>query len=450
MQILTDFFAIVWLTISTYLLDVLIYGGIIGALVLVFRKKRLDDHQENLKTYIKIKEAGLTEPASLHPVIDPNTCIGCGACVTACPEGNVLGLINDKAKLINPTHCIGHGACKEACPMNAITLVFGTEKRGVEIPLLNPDFETNVPNLYIAGELGGMGLIRNAVTQGRQAIGYIKDRIKQVNGPSIDVVIIGAGPAGFSATLGAKEAGMNYVTLEQDSLGGSVFNFPRGKLVMTQPAELPIVGKVKITSTRKEALLEFWNAVEKKTGIKIQYQERMENITPLPNGGHLVKTTRGEYETKTVLLAIGRRGTPRKLGVPGEQQPKVVYNLIDPEQYQGMHVLVVGGGNSALEAATSIAEQPDTTVTLSYRSGAFSRAAEENRNKVAAQEQQGRLRVLLNSNVKEIGEDNAIIEQQGEVFNIPNQAVIISAGGILPTPFLKKIGIQVETKHGEA
>ncbi|MDH5435466.1 MAG: NAD(P)-binding domain-containing protein [Gammaproteobacteria bacterium] len=451
MQIITDFLAIFWATISTYAVDVLIYGLPIAMGIYFFGYKRSKDSKANLQAYIGVKKAGLTEPASLHPVIDPNICIGCGACVTACPEGNVLGLIDERAKLINPTHCIGHGACKAACPMDAITLVFGTEKRGIEIPLLTPNFETNIPNLFIAGELGGMGLIRNAVTQGRQAMEYISKQISKIqsNAP-VDIVIIGAGPAGFSATLGAKEAGLNYVTIEQDSLGGSVFNFPRGKLVMTQPADLPIIGKVKIHETSKEALLEFWQAVEKKTGINIQYQERMENISPLPaNGGHLVKTTHGEYETKTVLLAIGRRGTPRKLGVPGEQQSKVVYNLIDPEQYQGMHVLVVGGGNSALEAATSIAEQPGTTVTLSYRSGSFSRAAEKNRDKVAAQEASGQLTVLLNSNVKEIREDSVLVEQQGEITEIPNEGVIISAGGILPTPFLKKIGIQVETKHGE-
>jgi len=331
--------------------------------------------------------------------------------------------------------------------MDAITLVFGTAKRGVEIPVLKPSFETNVPGIYIAGELGGMGLIRNAVEQGRQALDSIKTAIESVQGPPIDILIVGAGPAGFSATLGAHEAKLKYVTIEQDSLGGTVFNFPRGKLVMTQPADLPIVGKVKINETNKEALLGFWQAIEQKTGIKINYKERMEMITPEENG-LTVQTTHGKYHTKAVLLAIGRRGTPRKLGVPGEQQAKVVYNLIDPEQYQNMHVLVVGGGNSALEAATSIAQQPGTTVTLSYRSNAFSRAAEKNRILVSELEDAGRLTVMLKSNVKEIKEDTAVIEFAGKLSEIPNQAVIISAGGILPTPFLKKIGIQVETKHG--
>lgn len=448
MQFIFDLLNLLWISLVNNIVSILVFGIPLAIFTLIYVQKRAKESQKSLSTYINVKNAGLTEPASLHPLIDPNLCVGCASCITACPEGDILGLINNRAHLINPTHCIGHGACKASCPMDAITLVFGTTKRGIEIPVLKPDFETNVPGIYISGELGGMGLIRNAVEQGRQAMESIKSVIKEIQGPPVDVVIVGAGPSGFSATLGAHEANLNYKTVEQDSLGGTVFNFPRGKLVMTQPAELPIVGKVKINETNKEALLGFWRAIEERTGIQINYKERMEMITPNDKGGMIVKTTKGEYHTKTVLLAIGRRGTPRKLGVPGEEQPKVVYNLIDAEQYQGMHVLVVGGGNSALEAATSIAEQPGTTVTLSYRSAAFARAAEKNREKVAAMESDGRLKVLLKSNVKEIKPDSVTIDLGGEIIEIPNQGVIISAGGILPTPFLKQIGIEVETKHG--
>lgn len=412
----------------------------------VYKQKKSHKNQKILSDSVK---AGLTEPASLHPVFDERHCTGCGACVTACPEGNVIGLIRGKGKLINPTHCIGHGACKKACPFDAITLVFGTAARGVDIPNLKPNFETNVPGIFIAGELGGMGLIRNAIEQGRQAMDSIV-KLKGIGkGKDLDVVIVGAGPAGFAATLAAKEKKLRYLTLEQDSLGGTVFKFPRGKLVMTAPVNLPIIGKVKFRETKKETLLAFWQEVEKRTAIRINYREKLENVER-DGDGFMVTTTRGKHRTRAILLCIGRRGTPRKLGVPGEDQPKVVYNLIDPEQYRSQHVLVVGGGDAALEAATSIAEEPGTSVILSYRSDSFSRAKEKNRNKVSQAEAAGRLKVMLSSNVQEILGDKVRIEQNGKVQEFPNHGVIICAGGILPTPFLKQIGIQVETKFGTA
>jgi len=395
------------------------------------------------------QDAGLTEPASLHPLIDRDLCIACNACAKACPEGDVLAIIHDKVELINPTKCIGHGACAGACPVDAITLVFGTEKRGLDIPTVDPNFETNMPGIFIAGELGGMGLIRNAIEQGRQAMVAIKKKAAAAKGNAYDAVIIGAGPAGFSASLFALENKMRYVTLEQDSLGGTVSHYPRGKIVMTAPVQLSLVGKVRFRETTKEVLLSFWQKVEKDTGVKINYHERMESITQNGNG-YLVKTTKGSYQTSTVLLSIGRRGTPRKLNVPGEEQTKVVYRLIDPEQYRGQHVLVVGGGDSALEAAHSIADEPGTKVTLSYRSGAFSRAKVKNRDKVERYNNEGKLKVLMNSNVKEIQKDKVILDQKGQNIILPNDVVIISAGGIVPTGLLKSIGINVETKYGTA
>jgi len=408
-------------------------------------------HSENVASLEENKKSGLTEPASLHPTIDPVKCLGCASCVSACPEGDILGLIHGKAQLIHATHCIGHGACKDACPMDAITLVFGTEKRGVDIPEVKPNFETNLPGIFIAGELGGMGLIRNAVEQGRQALENIckVSGVGKTSGDRLDLVIVGAGPAGFSALLGVLENKLKYVTVEQETLGGTVSHFPRGKLVMTAPVQLPMVGKVKFTETTKEELLGFWQKVEKQTGLSIQYKERVEQISE-DGDGFRVKTNKKSYLTRTVLLAIGRRGTPRKLGVPGEEQSKVVYRLIDPEQYRGQRVLVVGGGDSALEAATSIAEQADTEVTISYRSEAFSRAKQKNRNKIEQAQADGRLTVLFKSNVKEVREHSVQLDHDGELIEIPNNGVIVSAGGVLPTPFLKDTGIKVDTKHGTA
>ena len=433
--------------LAMYLLPIV---GIFAWYVHTRRRKELS----SIRAAEEAIAASMTEPPSLHPVIDPTKCIGCRSCVAACPEQYahpVLGIIRGKARLVGPSNCIGHGACKAACPVDAIELVFGTEKRGVDIPLVKPDFETNIPGIFIAGELGGMGLIRNAVEQGRQALDSIK-KLQGLGKPNqLDVVIVGAGPAGIAASLGAMESKLRFVTLEQDSLGGTVAHFPRGKLVMTRPAILPIVGKMNFTETSKEKLLEYWQGVERQTGLNINYKERVTGITRRPDGlSFEVGTTKSRYGTRAVLLTIGRRGTPRQLGVPGEKSSKVVYRLIDPEQYRGKHVLVVGGGDSALEAAHSIAEQPGTTVTLSYRSPAFTRAKPKNRDKVAQLAAAGQMNVLMKSNVREIRRDSVVIDVDGEPVILPNQGVIVCAGGILPTGFLKDVGIAVETKYGTA
>lgn len=432
---------------NSYIETALIYLLPLVAIMITYLMRRKEQEKTSVHTYQENLVGGLTEPPSLHPIIDPNLCMGSGTCITACPE-KAIGFIRGKAVLINPTHCIGHGACLPACPHHAINLVFGTEKRGMDIPEVSQTFETNVPGIFIAGELGGMGLIGKSASQGSQAVAAIAKLKGSAN--ALDVVIIGAGPAGLSASLGAIENKLRFVTLEQEtSLGGTIFHYPRNKITMTSRVRFPIIGEVKMGEISKENLLEFFNGIVEKTGLKINLNERMETITKTDRG-FIVKTSRQTYETRAVLLSIGRRGTPRKLGVPGEELPKVVYSLIDPAQYQGMHVLVVGGGDSALEAAISISEEPGTTVSISYRSAAFGRGKPKNNEKLKAAEARGRIRVLLGSNVKLIEPDKVHLEQNGEAVSMSNDAIIVCAGGILPTPFLKEIGIMVETKHGTA
>jgi len=431
--------------------SLVLYGVLIFAFVTVYLGRQHRMHARSLSAQKDTIAAGMTEPASLHPIIDPSRCLGCGTCVKACPEQplhEVLGLINGKAVLVGPSDCIGHGACKTVCPFDAITLVFGTERRGLDIPLLKPSFESNVPGIYVAGELGGMGLIKNALMQGQQALEAIaKAGLKRPG--SLDVLIVGAGPAGLAASLAAQKMGLNYQTIEQDSLGGAVFQYPRGKLVMTAPVELPIIGKVHFRNTSKEQLLKFWIDACTSNKLKILYQERVEKIESKDGVFHII-ATKNKYTASTVLLAIGRRGTPRKLGVPGEELPKVVYRLIDPEQYRGKEVVVVGGGDSALEAAASIAELGDTTVTLSYRGDAFQRAKQRNRQRVDEAAAKGQLKILLGSQISEIRGDEVSMKLSGKELKMKNDAVIVSAGGILPNDFLKSIGIQVETKFGTA
>jgi thioredoxin reductase/NAD-dependent dihydropyrimidine dehydrogenase PreA subunit len=425
----------------------------VAAIIVWYMRRHNRLERKSLHALKLATEAGMLEPPTLHPEIDPTICIGCKSCVVACPEQDahqVLGMIGKKARLIGPSDCIGHGACKTVCPVGAIKLVFGTATRGVDIPVVKPNFETDMPGIFIAGELGGMGLIRNAIEQGRQAMQSIAELLKAGHNNQLDLVIIGAGPAGFAATLAAKVDKLKSVTVEQEELGGTVAHFPRRKLVMTQPADLPIIGKTNFKEVQKEDLIEFWKNAEKKSGITINYDERVDSIEPAAGkDGYTVTTNKATYDARAVLLAIGRRGSPRQLGVPGEELPKVAYRLIDAEQYRNRHVLVVGGGDSALEAATSIAAEPGTTVTLSYRSGAFSRAKQKNREKVEKMKSEGKLRVLFNSEVKEIRADSVLISLKDKVGRLQNDSIIVSAGGILPTVFLQKIGIKVETKWGD-
>lgn len=427
-----------------------LYVYLIAILIIItlYLRRYFRKHAQDVAALEVAVQSGLAEPASLHPIVDPSRCMGSGACAKSCPE-EALGVINGKMALKNAAACIGHGACLAACPTEAITLVFGTEKRGIDIPNISPDFETNVPGIFIAGELGGMGLIRKAAQQGRDAIAAIRKKLGSGQA-DFDVVIVGCGPAGLSAGLSAIHHKLRYKVIEQeDSLGGAVFHYPRQKIAMTAPFELDLVGKVRFTEVQKEKLIDFWMDIVKKTGLKISFRERMESIDK-DNGRFVVHTNRGKYTARTVLLAMGRRGTPRKLEVPGEESAKVTYRLIDPAQYQGQAVLVVGGGDSALEAAIALSQEQGTDVTLSYRSEAFARVKQKNRMLLEQQQKAGRIRVLLKSNVRSIDETLVIIDTDGIPQRYRNDAVIVCAGGLLPTPVLQKIGIEFNTKFGTA
>jgi len=338
---------------------VVIYGGVgLFLFVVVFvYVRRLRKESRIVGEKIKLaKEDGLHEPVSLHPVVDVNSCIQSGACIRACPEHDILGIRNGKATLINASRCIGHGACFHACPTEAISLHIGTEKRGVDLPHVNQFFESNVKGIFIAGEIGGMGLIKNAVEQGKQAVNNISKGLNSKHNSEYDLLIVGAGPAGISATLEAKKHNMKTITLEQDSLGGTVFTFPRAKIVMTAPMDLSLHGKVKLYETSKMELLNLWESVIAKNQIEIQEHKKVESVIS-ENGGFKVVTKDGEeYSTHRILLAIGRRGTPRKLNVLGEELPKVAYRLLEPELIENKNIVVVGGGDSAIESALLLTE----------------------------------------------------------------------------------------------
>ncbi|TAN60808.1 4Fe-4S dicluster domain-containing protein [bacterium] len=431
----------------SFIVSLSIIAPVIGFYLFIKRKKS----NKTEKKIVKAKEYGFHEPVSIHPYIDPAKCIGSGACIKACPEKDIIGLSGGKGKIINASHCVGHGACAAACPVGAITLVFGTETRSVDIPYVTPEFETNVKSVFITGELGGMGLIKNATTQGVQAVNNIAARARHAPADNKvhDVLIVGAGPAGIGASLAALKHKLKYVTIEQDDIGGTVLNYPRHKIVMTSPVELPLYGKIKLKETSKESLLELWTDVIRKTGLKINTFEKMISMTK-DGDFFIIKTSKGEYYARHIVLAIGRRGTPRKLGVPGENLSKVAYRLLEPEQHQNHHVIVIGGGDSAVEAAMAIADQPGNKVLLSYRGEALSRIKPMNKTRLDDALAKKKLDLLLNSNLKEIGEKDVKLAVGEKVSTLKNDYIYIFAGGELPNEFLKSIGVQIEKKFGKA
>lgn len=431
--------------------QVLIYVVVLclaGSVLLIYLVKLSRRNKKTIEKLEKAVELGFHEPVSLHPVVDPDICIGSGACIRACPEKDILGLINGKAQTVNASRCVGHGACFHACPVQAISLCIGTEKRGVELPHVSPEFETNISGLYIAGELGGMGLIKNAVEQGKQSMEYLIKKMKKSPQAAFDVIIVGAGPSGISATLTAAKNNLKFLTIEQDSLGGTIFSFPRAKVVMTSPMELPMYGRIKLSETSKSELLELWKDVLSKNKIVVNEQEKVETIEKIDNYFQII-TNKEKYTSNAVILCIGRRGTPRKLGVPGENKEKVAYRLLEPELIHNQQVLVVGGGDSAIESALLLADE-NNEVSISYRSDSFARLKPKNLEKINKASKNGKVKLIFNSNVKEIKDKSVILLINNEEKEIENDLVFIFAGGELPTKFLEKIGIKITKKFGDA
>jgi thioredoxin reductase/ferredoxin len=424
------------------LITLLIALVVIPAAVVPYLRRVRAEERRARKHFEDAKIAGLQSAVSMHPHINAMECIGCGGCVDACPEEDVLGVIDGKAVLVHGSKCVGHGLCADACPVGAIVMMMAAPGRSADLPLLDEHFETSVRNLFIVGELGGMGLIKNAITQGRKAVEHIASRARTSDG-AYDVVVVGAGPAGLAAGLSAKANKLKYLLLEQGDAGGTILQYPRRKIVMTSPVELPLWGKLKLTETSKESLLELWQQVLTKTQLKVNTGEKVLDLRTA-EGHFVVSTPLGEYAAHHVVLALGRRGTPRKLGVPGEELGKVTYRLIDAETYKDCDVLVVGGGDSAVEAAVGLALHGTNRVTLSYRKSEFTRLKDRNAKHLEEYRKRNAVSILLNSNVKGIREKEVQIETAEGIRVVPNDYVFIFAGGDMPFEFLKKTGIKFQ------
>lgn len=394
---------------------------------------------------------GLHEPVSLHPVVDSALCIGSGGCVEACPE-SVLAVINGQAVAVAPARCVGHGLCERVCPMGAIRLVFGTATRGIELPRIKENFETNVPGIYIIGELGGMGLVRNAFEQGRQCVAGIAKEITRDRQSCdlLDVLVVGCGPAGLSAALYLQQAGLSFAVLEKEpDVGGAVRHYPRRKLVMTYSLDIPGYGRIGSNEISKERLVGIWSDIAQKSELPIVTSSVVERIERGATGFH-VRTANALYSARRVILAIGRRGVPRRLGVPGEDGGNVYYGLAEPDSFAGRRIVVVGGGDSAVEAALMLAEQPGTRVRLSYRRPQLARVKPVNLKHLEEAVGSGKVQPLWSSSIRAIG-PHSITYTDASTANhdIENDDVFAFIGGELPTKFLQETGIALDTKFGE-
>jgi thioredoxin reductase (NADPH) len=428
-------------TLVAFVVAVLVIGFFMRSYLKEEKKREELAHEAEEKG--KLYSSG---PQSQHPHIDANYCIGCAACTMVCPEGDVLAMLGGKAVIVNGYKCIGHSLCAEVCPVGAITMVMASPSMGADMPHLTPQFETSLKNMFIVGELGGLALIKNAINQGRDCIDHLANKTAAFGGTRhspdvLDVLIVGAGPAGISASLRATEKKLNYLTVDEGEIGGTVAKYPRQKLVLTSPVEFPLYGKFKKSEISKEELIEFWHKVIGRVDFKFRKGEKVEDIKKGGDGIFTVITAKNQYRSHAVILALGKSGSPRKLGVKGEELPKVMYRLIEADHYVNKRILVVGGGDSAVEAAMGLAHQVGNQVTLSYRKEAFSRIKERNSQRVQESIRKGKVKVVFNSIPTEFKEKSVTLEVNGKLEEISNDYVWIFAGGEPPTAFLKKIGV---------
>ncbi len=415
----------------------LLGAGLFVPYFLRFRATRIRDAARRDETVA----LGMNRPVGQYPLIDANACIGCGSCVAACPEGDVLGIVGGKAVITNGARCIGHGRCAEACPVGALKVGLGDITTRDDIPVLSPELETSRPGIFVAGELGGFALVSNAVDQGRRAMEAIVARGPFPAGDACwDAIVVGAGPGGLSAALTARQHGLRCLVLDQQGPGGTILQYPRRKLVLVQPVVIPLYGPLLQKEYSKEDLLDIWLRLHTEHDLKIHTDERLLSITG-SHGDLKVHTTAGDHRARNVVLALGRRGTPRKLGIAGEDAAKVAYRLIDASLYRGNRVLVVGGGDSAVEAAVALASQPDIEVTLSYRKPRLLRIKKRNADKVEALIASGAVRFLGDSQLTAIQADTVALTTTTGPAILPNDFVFIFAGGDPPFPLLREIGI---------
>jgi len=384
------------------------------------------------------------------PQINTATCIGCYACVDACPY-DVLEIQDYIAMVVRPSDCCGLTLCEQRCPNGSLVVRDGAPIE--DRPRLDATLQSlDVPGVWLAGDLTGLPLIRNAINQGAAAVRAIAASLAREGAVSAgvhDLVIIGAGPAGVSAALAAKEAGLAAIVLEQGSVAESIRSFPRGKLVFDQPLGIPLVGDLWLKESTKEELLGHWLRIVRQRQLRIFEQHRLLGASlGADRSFEIVARKDGRDEVRVrarrMLLAIGRRGTARKLPLPIPEalQSRVHYHLADARSFAGQPVLVVGLGDVAMEAALALAHQAGTHVTISYRGDGFTRGKARNAAELKRLVEAGRVRLVWQSEVRALGEREVELATPQGVVQVPWAAMFVLIGALPPWELLAALGIQ--------
>jgi len=375
----------------------------------------------------------------MYPAINRSICVGCGTCVLTCKKKETLFIIDGKSVLVNPLVCDCCGDCEKACPMGANQLIEYGRRMKVLVPQIDENYETNIKGIYIIGSLSGAGLIKEAINQGRSVLNHIMKDVFPDKLPH--VLIIGAGPAGLSALLSCRKFGLSATCLEKEETANTIKNFPKKKLVMAEPVEMPLYGPLWIGQTTRERLLEVWDKILKATKAPVTTGTKLETIVKREEK-FVVHASGKEYVCDKIILALGTRGEPRKLNVPGEKLPKVFYSLIDAHEFAGSAVTIVGAGDAALESALALLNQ-GCGITLIVRGDGFPKAKGRNREKIATAIERGYVQAFFESAVKEIKPKSIVISTPEKTLEIENDHVFVMIGGELPFALLERIGVRI-------